>query len=230
VISVSSPVVLVVDDDLSILAALERGLRLEGFEVTTAADGDRALAAVADHPPDAMVLDLGMPGLDGVTVVRRMRAEGHDLPVCILSARADVEQRVEGLQAGADDYMVKPFDLGELVARLQALLRRGSTRAAVPIAVGRLEVDPSRRTVKYADEMIVLTRREFDLLYAFVRHPGVVITRAQLLEQVWGYDFPVQDNAIDVFVGYLRRKLEASGQARALHTVRGVGFVLRPEV
>ena len=227
--SSATPRVLVVDDDPAILAAIERGLRLDGFEVTVAANGTGALAAVDAASPDAMVLDLGLPDLDGVTVVRKLRADGHNLPVCILSARSEVEQRVEGLQAGADDYMVKPFDLGELVARLQALLRRGSSGAAVPITVGTLEVDPGRRRVKRGGEEIELTRREFDLLYAFVRHPGVVLSRAQLLDQVWGYDFPVQDNAIDVFVGYLRRKLEANGEQRALQTVRGVGFVLRAE-
>jgi DNA-binding response OmpR family regulator len=146
----------------------------------------------------------------------------------MLSARGEVEERVAGLQAGADDYVVKPFDLAELVARLRALLRRQPAPAAVPVSIGDLEIDPARRRARRNGRVLDLTRREFDLLHVFALHPGVVLTRAQLLEHVWGYDFAVQDNAVDVFVGYVRRKLEAEGDPRIIDTVRGVGFVLRP--
>ncbi len=219
--------VLVVDDDPAILAALERGLRLENFEVSVAGGGRAALTELGATRPDAVVLDVSMPDLDGVAVVRRLRGDGNDVPVCMLSARGEVEERVAGLQAGADDYVVKPFDLAELAARLHALLRRRPGPAGVPLVIADLEIDPRRRRVRRGPRDIELTRREFDLLYAFAHHAGQVLSRAQLLDQVWGYDFAVQDNAVDVFVGYLRRKLEAQGEPRLLHTVRGVGFVLR---
>ncbi len=218
--------VLVVDDDPAILTAVGRGLRLEGFDVTAADGGRAALAALAATRPDVVVLDVAMPDVDGVTVVRRLRSDGDDVPVCMLSARGEVEQRVAGLQAGADDYVVKPFDLTELATRLHALLRRRPEPAAVPLALGDLDIDPRHRRVRRGGREVELTRREFDLLYSFTRHPGQVLSRAQLLDQVWGYDFPVQDNAVDVFVGYLRRKLEAAASPGCC-TRCGVGFVLR---
>ena len=220
--------VIVVDDDDGIRVALQRGLTLEGFDVVTAATGAAALAAVERHPTAAVVLDLGLPDVDGVEVLRRMRATGHDLPVCILSARTDLDDRVQGLRAGADDYLVKPFALVELVARLHALLRRRSDSAPVPIAVGSLVVDPQRRSAVVDGVPLDLTRREFDLLEVLARNAGIVLDRIRLLELCWGYDFEVDTNVVDVFVGYLRRKLEADGRPRILHTVRGVGFVLRP--
>ena len=208
--------------------ALERALRLEGFAVRTAADGREALAAVAEAPPAAIVLDVVLPDLDGREVAARLRATGDDTPICILSARDEVADRVAGLQAGADDYLVKPFAMEELVARLQALLRRGAPRTAgAVLSFGDVRVDPRRRLATRADRELELTRREFDLLEAFARHPGLVLSRRQLLEQVWGYDWEADGNVVDVFVGYLRRKLEADGRSRIVQTVRGVGFVLR---
>jgi DNA-binding response OmpR family regulator len=208
--------------------ALERALRLEGFAVLLAADGGSALAAVAAGSPAAIVLDVGLPDIDGREVAARLRAAGDETPICILSARDEVADRVAGLQAGADDYLVKPFAVEELVARLHALLRRGGpqTSGAV-LAVGDLRVDPERRSATRAGAPLELTRREFDLLEALARHAGLVLSRTQLLEQVWGYDWEVDSNVVDVFVGYLRRKLEADGRERMIHTVRGVGFVLR---
>jgi DNA-binding response OmpR family regulator len=208
--------------------ALERALRLEGFAVLLAGDGAAALAAVAADAPAAIVLDVGLPDIDGREVAARLRAAGDETPICILSARDEVADRVAGLQAGADDYLVKPFAVEELVARLHALLRRGASHTGgTVLAVGDLRVDPERRTAGRAGAPLELTRREFDLLEALARHAGLVLTRTQLLEQVWGYDWEVDGNVVDVFVGYLRRKLEADGRARMIHTVRGVGFVLR---
>jgi two-component system response regulator PrrA len=208
--------------------ALERALRLEGFAVLLAADGAAALAAVAADSPAAIVLDLGLPDIDGREVAARLRAAGVETPICILSARDEVADRVAGLQAGADDYLVKPFAIEELVARLHALLRRGAPQTSgTVLAVGDLRVDPERRSAVRAGAPLDLTRREFDLLEALARHAGLVLSRTQLLEQVWGYDWEVDGNVVDVFVGYLRRKLEADGRARMIHTVRGVGFVLR---
>jgi DNA-binding response OmpR family regulator len=221
------PRVLVVDDDPSIREALDRALRLEGFGVSTRPDGEGALAAVDEAAPDVMVLDVMMPGISGVEVVRRLRGGGHELPICVLSARDELADRVAGLRAGADDYLVKPFELEELVARLQALLRRRPDRPDVPLEVGDLRIDPARRRVRRGEREVDLTGREFELLETFARHPGIVLSRSQLLEQVWGYTFEVDGNVVDQFVSYLRRKLEAEGEERVIHTVRGVGFVLR---
>jgi DNA-binding response OmpR family regulator len=221
------PRVLVVDDDPSIREALDRALRLEGFGVSTRPDGEGALEAVDETPPDVMVLDVMMPGISGVEVVRRLRGSGHELPICVLSARDELADRVAGLRAGADDYLVKPFELEELVARLQALLRRRPDRPDVPLEVGDLRIDPARRRVRRGEREVELTGREFELLETFARHPGIVLSRSQLLEQVWGYTFEVDGNVVDQFVSYLRRKLEAEGEQRVIHTVRGVGFVLR---
>jgi len=223
----TSPDVLVVDDDPGVVHAIERGLRQEGFVVRSATDGPTALEQVERRPPDVIVLDVGLPGLDGVAVTARLRGDGLECPICILSARSEIDDRVAGLQAGADDYLVKPFAMRELVARLHSLLRRTPT-ASTPLAVGDLHVDPRRRRVRRGEREIELTRREFELLVTLAEHPGIVLTRDQLLDRVWGYDFEVDSNVADVFVGYLRRKLEASGEPHMIHTVRGVGFVLRP--
>lgn len=225
-----SPDVLVVDDDQAILRSLTRALTLEGFQARAADGGLAALNAVRQRRPDVVVLDVGMPDVDGVAVTRRLRADGHEFPICILSARDEVADRVAGLEAGADDYVVKPFALEELVARLGALLRRvGDTRAGDGVlVVGDLEVDPARRLVRRAGREVELTRREFDLLEVLAAHPSIVLSRTQLLEKVWGYDFDTDGNVVDVFVGYLRRKTEAGGEPRMIHTKRGIGFVLRP--
>lgn len=231
-----SPDLLVVDDDADVRASLERGLRLSGFAVRSAQDGPGALRAVHERVPDAVVLDLGLPGMDGVAVVSALRAMDHDVPVCVLSARDTVDDRVVGLEAGADDYMVKPFALTELVARLRALLRRGARPAAESTAgpalgevltTGPLRLDLARRTVHVGERSVDLTKREYELLVVLARNAEVVLTRERLLEMVWGYDFATDTNVVDVFVGYLRRKLEADGTPRLVHTVRGVGFVLR---
>jgi DNA-binding response OmpR family regulator len=229
------PTVLVVDDDAGIREALDRALRSEGFAVACADGGRAGLDAVAAAPPDAIVLDVAMPDLNGRAVCARLRADGVRTPILILSARDEVEDRIAGLQAGADDYLVKPFALPELVARLEALLRRSRAAAALEppaepepaLTVGDLTLSPSARTARRGDVALELTRREFDLLETFARNAGIVLSRERLLELVWGYDFAVEGNVVDVFVGYLRRKTEAGGAPRILHTVRGVGFVLR---
>jgi two-component system, OmpR family, response regulator PrrA len=223
----TDPLVLVVDDDEDIRKALERALRLEGFAVRVADGGRAALELVEQERPGVMVLDVVMPDLSGVRVVSRLRERGIDTPICILSARDEVEDRVAGLEAGADDYVVKPFDLEELVARLRALLRRVPSTENALLRLGDLIVDPAQRSVSRGGREIELTRREFELLEELVRHRGVVLSRQQLLERVWGYDFDVDGNVVDVFVGYLRRKLEAGGEPRMIHTVRGVGFVVK---
>lgn len=225
---ISSPTVLVVDDDPGIREALDRALRLEGFSVSALPDGESALLATEAEGPDLMVLDLGLPGISGIEVIRSLRDEGDDLPICVLSARDEVADRVEGLRAGADDYVVKPFELEELVARLQALLRRRPSEVSTAVQVGDLRVDPARRQVRLGERELDLTAREFELLEVLARHPGIVLSRAQLLEQVWGYTFEVEGNVVDQFISYLRRKTEDGGEPRIIHTVRGVGFVLRP--
>ena len=227
-----APLVLVVDDDAAIREALERALRLEGFAVAVAGGGRAALESVARHPPAAIVLDVTMPDLGGRAVCARLRADGVRTPILILSARDEVDDRVAGLQAGADDYLVKPFAVPELVARLRALLRRGGDPAAGTGTAGRLAIadvviDPAARTVTRGDREIELTRREFELFETLARNAGIVLSRERLLELVWGYDWPADGNVVDVFVSYLRRKLEAGGEPRIIQTVRGVGFVLR---
>ena len=219
---------LVVDDDEAIRKALERSLALEGFAVDVADGGTRALELVEQRRPGVIVLDVVMPDMSGVAVTRRLRERGIEVPICILSARDEVQDRVAGLEAGADDYVVKPFELEELVARLRALLRRAPASERSLIRVGDLIVDPAQRSVRRAGREIELTRREFELLEELARHQSMVLSRQQLLERVWGYDFEVDGNVVDVFVGYLRRKLEAGGEPRMIHTVRGIGFVLRP--
>ena len=222
--------ILVVDDDPAILRSLGRGLRLEGFTVEIAGSGRDALDLAERASPDAIVLDVSMPEPSGIEVCSRLRAAGSDVPVLMLSALDEVSDRVAGLAAGADDYVVKPFDLSELVLRLRALLRRAGSdpgRPGTMVRVGGLTIDPGARRATLNGRDLQLTRREFDLLEVFALNPGIVLSRPVLLDRVWGYDFDVTDNAVDTFVGYLRRKIEATGETRMLHTVRGVGFVLR---
>ncbi|MEU6146060.1 response regulator transcription factor [Streptomyces sp. NPDC047081] len=221
--------VLVVDDDAAIRRSLERGLRLSGFRVRTADGGREALAAIRETPPDVLVLDISMPGMSGIEVCERLRGDGRDLPVLMLSALDETADRIAGLQAGGDDYLVKPFALQELVLRLRALLRRRPPSGREVLRVAGLVIDPAARTAERDGRQLELTRREFELLEVLARNAGLVLTRDQLLERVWGYDFDVRTDAVDTFVSYLRRKLEADGGTRLVHTVRGVGFVLREE-
>ncbi|KZM68965.1 response regulator transcription factor [Nocardia terpenica] len=226
-----TPTVLLVDDDEDLLASVERGLRLSGFRVLIARDGAAALRCVGEQSPDAIVLDMNMPVLDGAGVVTALRALGNEVPICVLSARNSVDDRIAGLESGADDYLVKPFVLAELVARIRALLRRrtdanGPTTPGA-LAVGPLEIDVAGYRALLHGREIDLTKREFELLSTLARNAGVVLSRERLLELVWGYDFAADTNVVDVFVGYLRRKLEGDGTPRLLHTIRGVGFVLR---
>jgi two-component system, OmpR family, sensor histidine kinase PrrB len=218
------PVVLLVDDDAAIRRAVGAGLELEGFRVVRASGGRAALAAIESVAPAVILLDLAMPDLDGLEVLRRLRAGGDDVPVCVLSARDDVDDRVRGLQAGADDYVVKPFALEEVTARLQALLRRRPATPEAVLTVGDIALDARSHSALRGARELGLTRREFDLLHLFMRHPAEVIDRARLHEEVWGYTFDPGTNIADVFVGYLRRKLEAGDEPRVLQTVRGIGL------
>lgn len=219
--------VLVVDDDAAIRRSLDRGLRLNGFRVRVADSGPRALSAIRLEPPDAVVLDVSMPGMSGIEVCTEMREAGQDVPVLMLSALDETADRIAGLQAGGDDYLVKPFALQELVLRLHALLRRRPPTGRDLVRAAGLELDPAARTVHHDGTPLTLTRREYELLEVLARNAGLVLTRDQLLERVWGYDFDVRTDAVDTFISYLRRKLEKSGRPRVIHTVRGVGFVLR---
>ncbi len=217
-----------VDDEPAVRQALERALGLDRYDVRTAADGRAALDHLVDHRVDAIVLDVSMPGVDGLEVCRRLRAAGDRTPVLMLTARDAIDDRVAGLDAGADDYLVKPFALKELKARLRALLRR-TDAAGAPLRFADLELDPSAREVRRGGRRIELSRTEFSLLELFLEHPRQVLTRSAIFERVWGYDFGATSNALGVYVGYLRRKTEAGGEPRLLHTVRGVGYVLREE-
>ncbi|GAA2680642.1 MULTISPECIES: response regulator transcription factor [Actinosynnema] len=222
--------ILVVDDDRAVRESLRRSLQFNGYQVDLAGDGQQALESVLSQRPDAMVLDVMMPRLDGLEVCRRLRSTGDDLPILVLTARDAVSDRVSGLDAGADDYLPKPFALEELLARLRALLRRTASEVeetANLLRFADLELDPGTRDVRRGERPISLTRTEFALLELFLAHPKQVLTRGRILEDVWGYDFPTSGNALEVYVGYLRRKTEAGGEPRLLHTVRGVGYVLR---
>jgi len=219
--------ILVVDDDLAVCRSIDRALRLEGYEVRTVPSGSEALEAMASEPPDALVLDLQLPDIDGLAVCRRIRSAGDDTPILMLTARDGIEDRVQGLDAGADDYLVKPFALEELLARLRALLRRRFEGEGGVLRFGELTLDLASREAHRGERAFVLTRIEFDLLELFLRHPRQVLTREVLLNKVWGFDFDSGTNSLAVYVGYLRRKTEAAGEKRCIHTVRGVGYVLR---
>ncbi|HEX8743080.1 MAG TPA: response regulator transcription factor [Thermoleophilaceae bacterium] len=223
----SKPRVLVVEDDGDIADVLRRSLRMEGYDVRVAGDGVGALDEAAVFEPDAVVLDLGLPRLDGVEVTKRLRADG-DVPILILTARDGTDARVEGLDSGADDYLVKPFERQELLARLRAMLRRRPPRGSAFLTVGDLRLNPDTREVSRGDRRIDLTAREFELLEYLMRNERLVVSREALLEEVWGYAPFSETNTVDVFVSNLRRKLEAGGEPRLLHTVRGAGYVLRP--
>ncbi len=222
-----SPRVLVVEDDRDIAAVLRRSLAMEGYDVRLAEDGEDALAEATVYEPDAVVLDLGLPKLDGVEVCRRLREDG-DVPILMLTARDGVDDRVEGLDSGADDYLVKPFERAELLARLRALLRRRPPRGSAFLVAGDLRLNPDTREVFRGEREIELTGREFELLEHLMRNERLVVSRQTLLDEVWDYHPYAETNTIDVFVSNLRRKLEAKGEERVLHTVRGSGYVLRP--
>jgi len=235
---VSSPVagkqrVLVVDDDKAVRESLRRSLEFNGYDVTVASDGAEALAGLsagAGSAPDVVVMDVMMPRLDGIETTRALRAAGNDIPILVLTARDAVGDRVEGLDAGADDYLTKPFALQELLARLRALLRRATVpvgEADEQLTFSDLSMDVATREVRRGERAIELTRTEFTLLEMFLRRPRRVLERSFILEEVWGYDFPTTANSLEVYVGYLRRKTEAEGEARLIHTVRGVGYVLK---
>ncbi len=223
--------VLVVDDDQRLLKMLERTLHYAGYEVTTARDGQDALDAVYLQPPDLIVLDWMLPRIDGIGVLEALRAAHDTTPILMLTARDAVHYRVEGLERGADDYLVKPFDTQELLARIHALLRRagGEGEGEGALRFADLYFNPMTREVRRGVRRLELTPTEFDLLQLFLRHPNQVLERGQILSRVWGYDFVGDDNIIEVYVGYLRRKLEAEGEPRLIQTVRGVGYVLRKE-
>ncbi len=222
--------VLVVDDDPKLLNMLRRTLMYEGFHVLSAGDGNAALSEIQSHRPDVVVLDWLMPGMDGIGVMKHLRAANDKTLVLMLTARDAVENRVEGLESGADDYLVKPFAPSELVARIHALLRRPSVAIQdEPLAYGDLNLDPVTRETRRGDCQFELTSKEFDLLQYLMRHPRQVMRREQILQDVWGYDFGGEDNVLEVYVGYLRKKTEAGDEARLIQTVRGVGYVLREE-
>jgi two-component system response regulator MprA len=221
--------VLVVDDDVAVRESLRRALRLEGYDVELAADGGEALQRLESNgdDPDLVVLDVLMPNVDGLEVCRQLRRTGLRVPVLMLTARDEVADRVAGLDAGADDYVVKPFALEELLARVRALLRRAADEAVDVLHFADLELDPATREVRRDGELIELTRTEFALLELFMLNPRQVLTRSIIFERVWGYDFGFGSNSLDVYIGYLRRKTEAGGKPRLIHTIRGVGYALR---
>jgi two-component system response regulator MprA len=226
--------ILVVDDERAVRESLRRALELEGYEIELAEDGRQALERLAGEngdEPDAVILDVLMPGVDGLEVCRTLRSEGSRLPILMLTARTQVEDRVEGLDAGADDYLTKPFALEELLARVRALLRRSGDdgMSGETLRFADVELDPGTREVLRGGERIELTRTEFSLLELFLRNPRQVLTRSVIFERVWGYDFGFASNSLDVYIGYLRRKTEAGGKPRLIHTVRGVGYALREE-
>ena len=226
--------ILVVDDERAVRESLRRALELEGYEIELAEDGRQALERLGSEngeEPDAVILDVLMPGMDGLEVCRTLRSQGSRLPILMLTARTQFEDRVEGLDAGADDYLTKPFALEELLARVRALLRRSGDDgvAGELLRFADLELDPGTREVRRDGERIELTRTEFSLLELFLLNPRQVLTRSVIFERVWGYDFGFASNSLDVYIGYLRRKTEAGGRARLIHTVRGVGYALREE-
>ncbi len=224
--------ILVVDDDRAVRDSLRRSLEFNGYTVDLASDGAEALVRVPQVDPDVIVMDVMMPRLDGLEATRALRSAGNDVPILVLTARDAVTDRVDGLDAGADDYLTKPFALDELLARVRALHRRASRRADMeadeaPLTFSDLTLDPVTRDVTRGERKLSLTRTEFALLELFLRRPKRVLERSFILEEVWGFDFPTTANSLEVYVGYVRRKLEAEGEDRLLHTVRGVGYVLR---
>ena len=220
--------VLIAEDDKQIRDALDRILRFEQYETIVVNDGAAALEAISEQQPDAVVLDVMMPFVDGLTVTRRLRERGDRTPILMLTARQTTADRVEGLDAGADDYLPKPFELDELLARIRALLRRSDGGDTATLRVGDLVLDPAKRTVLRGDRPIELTRTEFEILHTLMRNADIVLSRSQLYEDIWGYDFETSSKSLDVHVGYLRRKLEAGDAPRLIHTIRGVGYVIRP--
>jgi DNA-binding response OmpR family regulator len=222
------PRVLVVEDDTDIAEVLRRSLRLEGYDVRVAGDGVAALEEAELFAPDAVILDLGLPRLDGIEVCRRLREQG-DVPILMLTARDAVDSRVEGLDSGADDYLVKPFERQELLARLRALLRRRPPRGSAFLVVGDLRLNPDTREAFRGDRRLELTRREFELLEYLMRNERLVVSRQALLDDVWGYDPFAETNTVDVFISNVRRKLEAGGEPRILHTIRGAGYTIRAD-
>jgi two-component system response regulator MprA len=224
--------ILVVDDERAVRDSLRRALELEGYDIELAADGSEALTRLTENgesQPDAVILDVLMPGIDGLEVCRRLRRHGNRVPVLMLTARDEVENRVGGLDAGADDYVTKPFALEELLARIRALLRRASESSEELLRFADLDLDPGTREVRRGGERIELTRTEFALLELFMRNPRQVLTRSIIFERVWGYDFGFASNSLDVYIGYLRRKTEAGDRPRLIQTVRGVGYALREQ-
>ena len=222
--------ILVVDDEPAVRESLRRALQLEGYDVDLAGDGEEALERLHANSVDAVVLDVSMPRRDGLETCRQLRSEGNSIPVLMLTARDEVSDRVAGLDAGADDYVVKPFALEELLARLRALLRRvAPADEADPLRFADLELDPATREVRRGGDPIELTRTEFSLLELFLRNPRQVLTRSIIFERVWGYDFGFGSNSLDVYIGYLRRKTEQGGKPRLIQTVRGVGYALREQ-
>jgi two-component system, OmpR family, response regulator MprA len=222
------PRVLIVEDDTEIAEVLNRSLRLEGYDTRAAGDGRAALDAARDYAPDLVILDLGLPKLDGIEVAKRLRA-GGDVPILVITARDGLEAKVEGLDAGADDYLVKPFERAELLARLRALLRRRPPRGSASLVVGDLSLNPASHEVRRGKRPVELTQREFELLEHLMRNERLVVSREKLLDEVWGYDPFSVTNTIEVFVSNLRRKLESGGEPRLLHTIRGAGYVLRAD-
>jgi len=218
--------ILVVDDDPEIASFIRRGLAYEGYTVETAADGNEALAKARDREPDLVILDIMMPGIDGIEVAKRLRA-GGEVPIIMLTARGTTADKVTGLESGADDYLVKPFEFDELLARIRALLRRHQPKEGEILHFNDVTLDTAAREVTRGKERIELTTQEFDLLELFMRHPRQVLKRSLIYERVWGYDFEGESNVIEVYVRYLRSKLEIGGKSRLIHTVRGVGYVLK---
>lgn len=221
--------IFIVEDDPAVREALERALGFEGYEIETARDGAVALSMLRNHSYDLIVLDVMMPHLDGLETCRRIRAGGDDVPILMLTARTAVDDRVEGLDAGADDYVAKPFALDELLARIRALLRRSMGGVSTVMKVGDLVIDPGARTAMRDSREMNLTKTEFDLLHLLSLTPGIVLDRARIYDEIWGIDFATTSNSLDVYIGYLRRKTEAGGETRIIQTVRGVGYVLRTE-
>jgi len=219
--------ILIIEDDQAILKLLQRGLVYEGYTVDTATDGRMGLILARDHTPDLVILDWMLPGMDGLDVCHRLRTGGGSIPILMLTAKDTVQDRVQGLDAGADDYMVKPFNLEELLARVRALLRRTQPERIPILKFADLTLDTGSRQASRGSRLVSLTAKEYELLDLFMRHPKQVMTRDVIFDRVWGYDFGGESNVLEVYIRYLRQKLEAEGEARLIHTVRGVGYVLR---